>query len=355
VLAVGALLAVLLIGGLVLGDGDQGSMPDEEESDGTAARRESSTTRMSIAEVIPGGPLLGTRTDLNVVMLVDPLGSSTTRVLDLDSGTVIQLDVRVVTASEWGLIVADGPLVAAWPAPYDGLSAKPLMVIPEGHQVLDAWVVGDHLWVLLARPGDGGPFLPAVAVLVDEEGWTRAHLDIPEDLWPSGAVERGLVVSGRGGAYVIEPNGATARIASGDLVAVAHDRIYVQSCAQPSRCQIEVLDGQGRRVELRTFDGPEPSGIGQVTVAAPDGRLAYVVYRDVLGETNQVAVDGVPVFEDVTRASIGNPVWSPDGRWLAVSNGRRGVALIDTLHENALVALDIPYASVLLLFSSPTD
>ncbi|MET0904405.1 MAG: hypothetical protein ABWZ52_14305 [Acidimicrobiales bacterium] len=344
-LAACAGIVVVLMGGLVLGDDDRpaaterGAPDDDEANAGTdraTTGRRDTTTRpeptTTTTEVLPGAPLLGEPSGLQVVV-----GGS--RVIDLDTGESRRLAVRVLAETQRRLIVTGDGTAALWPAPYDGSGSTRIATIPAGRVVSEASVVGDGtlVWLVQRRPETGGPGQPVTADLVDLEGRTLAHLDIRDDLFPSGAVDRGVVASGPGGTYVIDPEGAAQRISTGTLITAAHNRVHAYTCDEHLQCGLETLDERGQRLDWSPIEDPNPGSpiAGFAVAAAPDGRRAFIVYRD--GQPNQVFLDGVLVSE---AAAGGNPAWSPDGRWLAVPVAE-GIHFIDTHRGNSPVALEI--------------
>ncbi|MET0903502.1 MAG: hypothetical protein ABWZ52_09705 [Acidimicrobiales bacterium] len=353
-LAACAGIVVWLAGGVVLGDDDPsvtdggapGSSEAESATDGPTTTRRDTTTRpepTTTTDVIPGAPLLGEPSGLQLVITYYH-GFGSNRLIDLDTGEITHLDARVLAVTERRLIVtADGTTVALWPAPYDGSGATRIATIPAGRVVHEAWMVGDGtlVWLFQGLPERGAPGFPYTADLVDLEGRTLAHLDIRDDLWAAGAVDRGLVVSGPGGIYVIDPQGAAERISTGDLVALAHNRVHAYTCDERLQCGIEVLDEWGQRLDWSPNTGVH-AGEG---IAAPDGRVALQ------GQANQITVDGVPVFQAAAAAPTGYPAWSPDGRWLAVPTGDE-IHFVDTHSDTAPIALEIGPAQDLIIFSS---
>jgi hypothetical protein len=351
-LAVGAGIVVLLIGGLVLGEDDRpastehGAPGDDEReagTDGATTDRPDPTTRpdpTATTELIPGAPLLGEPSGLQVVITRNGggFGGLGSRLIDLDTGVIRGLGPRVLAVTGRRLVVIDDGTVALWPAPYDGSGSTKIATIPAGLVVEGAWVVdgGRLVWLLQRPPGAGAPGYPATADLVDLDGRTLAHLDLRDDLWPFGAVDGGVVVSGTGGVYLIDHEGTAARISVGDVVSVAYNRVTAFTCDERLECGVEVLNGRGQRLDLHSTAVSNPGGPGSAVVA-PDGRIASVGYDSHTGEANQIAVDGVPVFEAL---NVGSPAWSPDGRWLAVPTND-GVHLVDTHGEGAPVALEI--------------
>ena len=343
-LGVAAAVAMLVAGSLALDDDPSGTdLPEAEDgADGTTPEDDSSTTRpepTTTTSLLAGAPLLGAPSGM--LLVTSPYTSGLrSRLIDLDTGEITELDGRVMDATEEGLLVQRDGTVVLWPSPYDGSGSKQIAAIPRGQIVAETWVVDDGVWLLFRPPAPGelgAPGHPASADLVDLDGRSLAHLDLRDDLWPSGVIDRGVVASGPGGVYAIDRRGNVERISIGDLVAVAHNQVHVFTCDERFQCSIELLGGQGQPVDRRASSDPSPDGLVSEAIPAPDGRLATIVYRDMTGQTNQVAVDGVPVFE---AAVFNTPTWSPDGRWLAIP-ALDGIHLIDTRHHTEPVVLEV--------------
>jgi hypothetical protein len=317
-------------------DADRASTTVGEATATTAWIEPTSTTAM----VIPGGPLLGEPSGLHLVLVTD----NSSRLIDVDSGAVTRLDVRVLGVADRHLVVRDLGVVAVWPPPFDGTGATTIATIPADRVVEQVWVVGDGslVWLLQhSPPFEVGP-APATATLVDLGGRTLARLDLPYEFSAAGAIDRGLVVSGPGGVFVIGTDGAIERISTGVVRAVGDDRVVVYDCDERLQCGVEVLDGRGRRVDVGDLDLAAVDG----AVAAPDGRIAaFAESSDPSGDRRQVTVDGVTMFESVGAEPTGGLAWSPDGRWLAFL-ASHGIHLIDTLGWRAPVVLPLPSAFI---------
>jgi hypothetical protein len=311
--------------------------------------------------VIAGAPLLGEPSGLKLVFTPSSRGLGG-RLIDLDTGAITRIEVPVLGVIEQRLLVLDDGAIALWPAPYDGSGATTITTIPSDRFVQQAWTVdeGSRVWLLLEPPPDffgqlppeelqGAVPIPSrTARLVDLDGRTVAEVDIRSDLDPFGAVDRGVVVAGPGGIYVIEPSGAAQRISTGELVTVAHNRVVALSCDERLQCGTEVLDQQGRRLELHPITGPVPGGMGSGPgsvsgIVAVDGRVAAILDRTFESGAYEVEIDGGAPFQ-VAGIPIANPSWSTDGRWLVIPLEDR-VHVLDTLGGAAPV--DIPVGPTL--------
>jgi hypothetical protein len=305
---------------------------DEDERRTTTSRRGPTTTT---TRVIPGAPLLGEPTGLELV-LVGVSG----QVVDLDTGRLTRLRTSALGATQRGILVDDGGDLATWPAPYDGSNGTTLLPATPGTLVDQMWVVGDGTMVWAVRRSDRSSETrpDPEAVLVDLDGRVVGRFRIPPEVWPVGATDHGLVVDGASGVYLLDATGDVERISTGDVIGVVGDRVYATSCDEELRCQTEVLDGRGRLVESIP---PPTDNIGWAT-AAHDGRLAYVVYDDEFGVQLRVEIDGATVFEGIDGVLGGGPgvlAWSPDGRWLAIASFD-GVHFLDTLGDAGELVVD---------------
>lgn len=292
----------------------------------TTSRRGPTTTT---TQVIPGAPLLGEPTGLSLAVV-----GSSGRVIDLDTGGVTRLSDQVFGATAGGLLVHVGDGLATWPPPYDGSSSTTILPIALGTVIEQVWVVGagSLVWAM-ERPESLTAFEPAWSLsLVDVDGTALGRFELPAEVWPVGATDHGLVVSGPGGVYLLDARGDAERISTGDPFGVVGDQIHVVNCDEELRCNIEVFDGRGRLIDER----PSPVGpVGWATVAR-DGRIAQVVFRDQFGERIEVTIDGVAVYESPGSlpggGGPGGLAWSPDGRWLAIA-ARDGIHVLDTLGD----------------------
>jgi hypothetical protein len=323
---------------------------DEGERGTTATRRGPTTTTM---QVIPGAPLLGEPTGLALVVL-----GSSGRLIDLDTGGVTRLPEQVLGVTTGGLLVRDADGLATWPPPYDGSSPTTVLPTAPGTVIEQVWVVGGGtlVWVM-DRPEHLSAIGPAWSLsLVDLEGGPPGRFELPAEVWPVGATDHGLVVSGPGGVYLVGSGGDAERVSTGDPIGVVGDQIHVVNCDEDLRCHIEVFDGRGRLIDEQPSPaGPVGWGWG---TAAPDGRIAEVVLVDPLGERTEVTIDGVTVYEEsgtLPGAGPGGLAWSPDGRWLAIA-ALDGIHVLDTLGDGGerLIHPGLVRDAGSLFFAQPT-
>ena len=326
------------------GDDDEGIPVEDAESDTTTtteAEVRTSTTRRrrppttTTTQVIPGAPLLGEPTGLELVVV-----GGTGRVIDLDTGAVtdVVVPVRGVTAA--GLLVSDGSGLATWPPPFDGSSWRTILPPAQATRVELLWVVGDGrlVWAL-ERPEDDRSLRSGWSMsLVDLDGAVLGSFELPSEVWPAGATDHGLVVTGPGGAYLMDATGAAERISTGDPFSVVGDRIHVVDCDDVLRCNVEVFDGRGRLIHEQS----SPASLVGWGTAAPDGRVAFVEPRGEFGERSALTIDGVTVLDEPGSLGAGGQgglAWSPDGRWLAIA-AQDGIHLVDTLGDGGDRVID---------------
>jgi hypothetical protein len=307
---------------------------EHEDRTSTTRRRRPPTT--TTTAVLPGAPLLGEPTGLSLALV-----GSSGRVVDLDTGGVIRVGVPVVGVTAGGLLVNEAFGLALWPAPFDGSGSTTILPSGRASQVEQLWVVADGTLVwAMERPEGDGFFESGFAItLIDLEGVELGRVEVPPEVWPAGATDDGVVLTGPGGAYLLDEGGRVERFTTGDPFSVAGDRIYVVNCDEGLRCQVEVFDGRGRLVD----ELPPTSGPNFSASASADGRLAQITFGGESGEPNTVTVDGVTVFEqEGWLPGAGGPdglAWSPDGRWLAIA-AQDGIHVIDTFGDGVAWVVD---------------
>ena len=312
----------------------------EAEGRTTASRRAPTTTTTL---VLPGAPLLGEPTGLALAVVG---GSS--RVVDLDTGGVTRVFEQVLGATVRGLLVQGQDGIETWPPPYDGSGSTTILPFVPDAMFEQIWIVGDgHLVWSMARPDDMTGFGPTFSMsLVDLDGGLLGRFELPAEVWPVGATDHGLVVTGPGGVYLMDADGRAARVSTGDPIGVVGEWIHVTNCDEDLRCQVEVFDERGRLVDEQPRLNA-PLGWG---TAAPDGRVAYIEYRGEFGEESVVTIDGTTVYErSGSLPGVGAPnglAWSPDGRWLAIA-AQDGLHVLDTLGDGGEQVIDPGFVSEL--------
>src|SRR5512141_2461841 len=110
--------------------------------------------------------------------------------------------------------------------------------------------------------------------------------------------------------------------------------VYYLSKDNGSLLQVFRMAKDGKNIQQITF---EPAPIDSFDVSPVDGSVAYgsnnqLLWVDANGAGRRLLVDGGGPVNDDTRFtnSVGMPVWSPDGKTIAVSHGGLNFYAFDT-------------------------
>jgi hypothetical protein len=220
------------------------------------------------------------------------------------------------------------------------LDQVPGYVVPDGQpagQILESITQGQNGPVFPGpRPDEIWAQAPAVTppafTLSAFEGLpTGVNIRIPSDMSPLSATPDGagyLLLQRQQGLYDARPDGLH-RISTGTLMAVGPTGWLVRECPSKAHCVTALIDRatMAHRVVGSALDS-------QPGVIAPDGRTAAVfqggpdsprilLLNLTTGATRPLGLPGAP-SEDP-----GTIVWSPDSRWLLVTNAGGKVHAID--------------------------
>ena len=229
----------------------------------------------------------------------------------------------------------------------DGRIARPLRgVLSSGGVVLpgprpgEFWIEsgdGAHMSMLLVGP-DGNRLGPAVPTPMSSG-------------WPSSDGRGYLMVQGSAGVYDEGP-GWRRLVTSGAIAAVGPARWLAVECPQ-GRCRYLVINpASGSRYLLAGRASVARSVAPFAGAVSPDGQFAAVVVYGRDGSTvlrlldlvSSAVVLSVPVNPD----TLGNAVWSPDGRWLfAVSPDGRLLAVNPVTQAVQGLGVSLPRLSAL--------
>lgn len=162
-------------------------------------------------------------------------------------------------------------------------------------------------------------------------GTTGTTVRVPADSWATSDGDGYILASTPDAVWWARPDRLT-RISSGTLQAVGPTGWLVREC-DAAGCQTVLIDR--RRGTREPLPGPAlPSGV-PVGVIAPDGSAAAIFHLRHAATASITLLDlqtgarrplRIPVsalsFESVA-------VWSPDSRWLFVSDAGRGLAVVN--------------------------
>ena len=179
-----------------------------------------------------------------------------------------------------------------------------------------------HLWAE-TRAGTGS----ALTLLTLDGRPAGVQIPIPQDATVQASDRAGNVLMfGIGGMYDARPDGMH-RITSGTLLAVGPTHWLARECDERYHCAGVVIDrASGTRRALRT---PLDSYEQTAGAVSPDGRMAALLQPNGVGGSNVHLIDLANDADRVTGVTTNSNqtlggrafVWSPDSRWLFVTNG----------------------------------
>ena len=162
-------------------------------------------------------------------------------------------------------------------------------------------------------------------------GLTGTTVRLPADSWATSDGDGYILAHTSDGVWWARPDRLT-RISDGTLLAAGSTGWLVRECGQ-GRCATVLIDR--RHLARRPLPGPEVAARGPVGVIAPNGSTAALFDMDASNLATVTLLDlhtGVrrPVLVRGSAAGFDSmAVWSPDSRWLFVSAGDRGLAVVD--------------------------
>lgn len=227
----------------------------------------------------------------------------------------------------------------------DGKRAAPLP--PALDQAVSA-LPGPDPWHVWAETETGTA--SALSMLTLDGQPAGVQIAIPKDATVQASDRAGnVLVFGIGGMYNLRPDGMH-RITSGTLLAVGPSRWLTLECDESYRCESVVIDRatDARRTLKTSLDSYEQNA-GAIS---PDGRIAALLRPNGLGSSNVHLLDLVTGADRLTGVTIGSDqtlggrtfVWSPDSRWLFVTNGAGRVLAIN--RAGSTIALDVHVGAV---------
>lgn len=243
---------------------------------------------------------------------------------------VVGQDRAIVHPMDWvpGYVVHDG---------------KPATRLPPALNQAASMLPGPdplHLWAETAA-GAGS----ALTLLTLDGRPAGVQIPIPQDATVQASDRAGnALMFGIGGMYDARPDGMH-RITSGTLLAVGPTRWLTLECDERYRCAGVVIDrASGARRALKT---PLDSYEQNAGAVSPDGRMAALLQPNGVGGSNMHLVDLIADADRVTSVTTNSNqtlggrafVWSPDSRWLFVTNGAGQVRAVNRAGRS--VTLDV--------------
>jgi hypothetical protein len=290
------------------------------------------TTDPSAVTTVPGGtPLLNVAP--NWVLFGH--GSSSVFRIQLATGQVVSSPIPLLSSDgQSGFIAGPNEVIVQ---PVDSVpgfavpDGRPATALPSGFPLGGTALPGpdaNHVWT--SDPEDN------TMTLIGIDGTaTGTRLTVPSQYSTPVADGAGyLLFYGTGGIYDLRPSGIT-RVTTGDLIATGPSAFLTNECDVQFRCFVTAINrSTGAHHTLRaTTDQYSSNGI-----ISPDGRTAAVLSGGSNTATGQVqlinmatgANSATPVSLDPNfNYQDGLFVWSPDSKWLFVTNGVGRIYAID--------------------------
>jgi len=257
--------------------------------------------------------------------------------MELGRGRVTRTSVPVVGSSRPIFFVVGQDRVLVRPMDlvpgYVVRDGKPATQLPPALDQAASAFPGPDPWHVWAETETGTASALSLLTLDGRPGGVQ--LAIPKDATVQASDRAGnVLVFGIGGMYDLRPDGMH-RITSGTLLAVGPTRWLTLECDESYRCESVVIDRatDARRTLKTSLDSYEQNA-GAIS---PDGRIAALLRPNGLGSSNVHLLDLVTGGDRLTGVAIGSDqtlggrtfVWSPDSRWLFVTNGAGRVLAIN--------------------------
>ena len=295
------------------------------------------------------GPPVAPQGDPKVISLGHPLLNvpSDWELFALGSGVVIRIQLALgritttpVPASTSDFpsvflvgsdrVIVNSPNTAARYVVRDGKRPTDLPAALQGVDVMLRGPDRQHLWAN-EHPGD-----PTELTLVNLDGKpTGATIKVPLYGYVQGSDGAGYVLlSGLGGTYDARP-GKVRRITSGTLRASGPTRWLVAECDDSLSCAHVVIDSATHT--RHSLDTPIDSAEPNTGTISPDGRTAALL-RPPDGVTgngielldlDSGAMEPVEVIPPESNPLGPQWVWSPDSRWLFVTDTSGRVIIVN--------------------------
>ena len=210
---------------------------------------------------------------------------------------------------------------------------KPATQLPPALDQAASALPGPDPWHLWAETETGTA--SALSLLTLDGRPAGVQIPIPKDATVQASDRAGNVLMfGIGGMYDLRQDGMH-RITSGTLLAAGPSRWLTLECDASYRCDSVVIDRatNARRTLNTSLDSYEQNA-GAIS---PDGRTAALLRPNGMGSSNVHLVDLVTGADRLTGVRTSSDqtlggrtfVWSPDSRWLFVTDGAGRVLAVN--------------------------
>ncbi|HEX8093983.1 hypothetical protein [Jatrophihabitans sp.] len=225
---------------------------------------------------------------------------------------------------------------------------KPATQLPPALDQAASALPGPDPWHLWAETETGTA--TALSLLTLDGRPAGVQVPIPKDATVQASDRAGNVLMfGIGGMYDLRQDGMH-RITGGTLLAVGPTRWLTLECDESYRCDSVVIDrATGARQTVKASLDAYEQNAGAIS---PDGRTAALLQPNGIGASTVHLLDlstGADRLTGVTTSSdqtLGGRtfVWSPDSRWLFVTNGAGRVLAID--RAGRAISLDVHVGAI---------
>ncbi|HEX8080792.1 MAG TPA: hypothetical protein VF557_11320 [Jatrophihabitans sp.] len=220
-----------------------------------------------------------------------------------------------------------------WVPGYVVHDSKPATLLPPALSQAASTLPGPDPWHLWAETEAGTG--SALTLLTLDGRPAGVQIPIPPDATVQASDRAGnVLLFGVGGMYDARPDGMH-RITSGTLLAVGPTHWLALECDERYRCAGAVIDrDSGARRALKT---PLDSYEQNAGAVSPDGRMAALLQPNGVRGSNVHLLDLATGADRVTGVRTRSHqtqggralVWSPDSRWLFVTDGDGQVLAVD--------------------------
>ena len=236
----------------------------------------------------------------------------------------------------------------------DGMPAAPL---PPALDQAASTLPGPDLRHLWAETRTGTA--TALSLLTMDGRPAGVQIPIPKDATVQASDRAGNVIMfGIGGMYDLRQDGMH-RITSGTLLAVGPTRWLTLECDERYQCRSMVIDrATGARRAVNAMLDAYEQNAGAIS---PDGRMAALLQPNRIGASAVHLLDlttGADLLTGVTTSSdqtLGGRtlVWSPDSRWLFVTDGAGRVLAMNRAGRSVVLDVQVGPIDQIALRAAP--